>query len=76
MKNQTKLTDKQRKSCKHKIIVINSMIMRAYCKRCYLDLDNTIPKFKYHDFVTKKIKEGKWEKSWNGNVELWSEDGN
>jgi len=41
--------------------------MRAYCpKRCHKNLSRQ----HFHSFVTEKIMKNKWEKSYNGNVEL------
>ena len=65
----TKLADKQRKTCKHKIIIINPMgnISQVYCKRCHKNLEG----LEYHDFITKKINDGKWEKEYDTKAEVW-----
>ncbi len=55
--------------CKHKIIIVNSMMQKNYCKRCGKNLSD----LKYHDFVTKKIEAGKWVKSYAGEAELWDD---
>lgn len=58
---------KWQKRCKHKIIIVNPMIQSCYCKRCYKKLDD----LKLLDFVNKKIKQGKYETSYNSNIMVW-----
>jgi hypothetical protein len=62
-----KMNDKQRSMCRHAIIVINSMVMKAYCKRCHKNLSDS----NFHSFVAEKIMKNKWEKSYNGNVRIF-----
>lgn len=66
IKNQVKVLPWQKK-CKHKVVIVNSMIERIYCKRCHKNLSNN----EYHNFVTDKIHKGKWEKSYEGDAYLW-----
>ena len=67
MKTRINLTEKQMKTCRHKKIVINPIISGTYCERCHKDLKS----LQYHSFVTKKIIEKRWSKSYNSNVWLW-----
>ena len=66
---ESKLTDSQRKTCKHKIVVINPQCSGVYCKRCFKNLAGQ----EYHNFVTKKIEEGKWETDYDINAKVWVE---
>ena len=57
--------------CKHKVVIVNSMIQKFYCKRCGKNLSDLT----HHDFVNKKIEEGNWEKSYKSrNIELWDDE--
>ena len=56
--------------CMHKIIIVNSMLQKDYCKRCGKNLSD----LKYHKFVTKKIEAKQWEKSYEGEAELWDDE--
>ncbi len=44
--------------CKHKIIIVNPMMQKVYCKKCRLDLSAKV------DFNNKRIEAGDWEKSY------------